>query len=60
MYKDLFRFKDIHQKARYLIYSASPPSPAVIKPLLKKTAKVLTVAAAVTAGTVLLAKKINK
>ena len=59
-YKDLFRFKDIHQKARYLIYSASPPSPAVVKPLLKKTAKVLAAAAAVTVSAVFIAKKIDK
>lgn len=60
MYKDLFKFKDIHQKARYLIYSASPPSPAVVKPMLKKTAKALFVAGAAVGAAVLAVKKLRK
>lgn len=36
LYEDLFEFKDIHQKARYLFYSWSPPSPQVAVPIIKK------------------------
>ena len=59
-YKDLFSFKDIHQKARYLIYSCSPPSPAVVKPILRQSAKVLGIAAAVTLAGLSVKKIIKK
>lgn len=60
MYKDLFEYKDIHQKARYLFYSWSPPSPQIAVPILKKTAKALAVAGAATATGLLIKKTIKK
>ena len=60
MYKDLFDYKDIHQKARYLIYSWSPPSPQIAVPILKKTAKALAVAGTAAAAGLLIKKAIKK
>lgn len=60
MYKDLFDYKDIHQKARYLFYSWSPPSPQIAVPILKKTAKALAVAGAAAATGLLIKKAIKK
>lgn len=47
LYKDLFEFKDIHHKLKYLFYSWSPPSPECAKPIIRKSVKALTAASAV-------------
>ena len=59
LYKELFEFKDIHQKARYLFYSWSPPSPQCAVPMIKKSAQVMAAAGAVAAAAVLLKKRIK-
>lgn len=60
IYSDLFDFDDIHQKARYLFYSWSPPSPAVVIPPLKKAAKALAAAAVPAAIAIATAKRKRK
>ena len=60
LYKDLFEFRDIHQKARYLLYSWSPPSPVIVFPYIKKTVAAFALSCAATAITLKVKKKIKK
>lgn len=46
LYRDLFGFKDIHNKLKYFIYSYAPPSVESVIPTLKRVAALAALAAA--------------
>lgn len=58
LYKDLFTFKDIKNKPKFLFYSYAPPSVESVMPFLKKTA--ISVGASLVATGVTLAIRKNK
>lgn len=60
LYKDLFTFKEIKNKPKFLLYSYAPPSFESVVPKLKKTAAVLGVSLAVTGVTLALKHKMKK
>ena len=58
LYKDLFSFKDLNNKLKYLAYSYSPPSVESVVPFLKKAAITAGLtAAAVTTALIIKVKK---
>lgn len=60
LYKELFKFKDIKNKPKFLLYSYAPSSYDAAVPVIKKTALSLGASLAVTGITLAVKRKIKK